>query len=458
MRTAPGILLLRSGKSLNAIDAVDGNQLWSFPRIDTSRGFVDSPRGKNVLEVPGMGIVLMNRVELPGFTEGRLAALNLTSGEKLWDQPQLDDLVTAIPLRESHEVILISRRLQRKVLAEEVVVKAGVAAVEPFIALIPTPYPVRFEIERLEAVTGTVRWTAEYPHTVVTGVQSPQVAGQHVFVTAGDKLLGSMEVSSGKCNWDSDPKMPHTFGPPPILAGIDDLLIYGGKELQAIDENTGKVIWETRSLGRITGISVRDGVVFAIGHKGIASLDPKHGTENWRVITSGYTTNLLWDQSSGRLVYADEKGIHSVEGATGKPAMAGPFKDDFHAHEIHWGSPETVVLIGLEEVRVYSLKSGKKVFAEGQLAALFRAYPFPAHWPQPEDGQDLVGDVFDGPSAAAWQASREGTLLAPEVISRFAEYPAKADGLKDAYETQTTKGYVRSGRWMKQQIAKWSST
>jgi len=87
VRTSTGILLVRWGKTLTAVDGVDGRQLWELTNIEPStfydRDTAESARGKNLLEVPALGIVLLNRVKLAADAEGKLIALNLDTGQRL---------------------------------------------------------------------------------------------------------------------------------------------------------------------------------------------------------------------------------------------------------------------------------------------------------------------------------------------------------------------------------------
>src|SRR5271154_1928937 len=103
LRTSLGILLVRSGKALIALDGVDGKQLWSFPEIEINGWLGTSrlaARGNNLIEIPGYSILLINRAKLNGSKDetGELLAVDLWTGEVLWKQPALEDLATLVPL------------------------------------------------------------------------------------------------------------------------------------------------------------------------------------------------------------------------------------------------------------------------------------------------------------------------------------------------------------------------
>lgn len=195
VRTSPGILLVKAGKSITALDGANGQQLWQLPEVrgsghlnsDTAD---ESPRGKNMIEVPGMGVLLLNRVMLPGDSSGRLIALNLMTGERLWDQPEADGLLTAIALYGTREAILVSRRLQRKAYAKRITVMAAAATVvgpgwlgaQTMALVLPPPYPFHFVFQRVDPVSGKARWNEEYPHTFSSGAQNLSVLGDQLFI------------------------------------------------------------------------------------------------------------------------------------------------------------------------------------------------------------------------------------------------------------------------------------
>ncbi len=78
VRTSPGILLVKSGKSLTALDGKDGKVLWELSDVRVGvapfAGIQGAERGTNVLEVPGMGVLLLNDAELPSGSDRRLIA------------------------------------------------------------------------------------------------------------------------------------------------------------------------------------------------------------------------------------------------------------------------------------------------------------------------------------------------------------------------------------------------
>jgi outer membrane protein assembly factor BamB len=455
VRTAPGILVVKAGKSITALDGANGQQLWELPEVKWS-GFISSdtadefPRGKNMIEVPGMGVLLLNRVMLPGDSEGHLIALNLMTGERLWDQPEADDLLTAIPLYGTREIVLVSRRLQRKAYAKRVTVLAVAAAATAVVSglvgaqamalVLPSPYPFRFVFQRVDPVSGKVRWNAEYPHTFSHGAQTLRVIGDKLFVSFDSEALGAVNLGSGNRSWEDGAKVPDNDNLPLPREQRSDRLIYSWKNVEAIDPATKQLSWEISKLGKITGISECGELVVAIGHKSVAAVDAKTGAERWRKKAYSHTTNILWDKESDAILYADEKGLHSVERTTGKSLLDARLDGKFSPYYIRLASPEAVVTVATGQVGAYNFKTGKKLFTTGKFSSFFRSYAFQDHWPVPEDGQDLIPRTLKTPGTGEWNSSHEGTLLSANALKRLEGYATETEGLLDAYETESDTG------------------
>ncbi|HKM91839.1 MAG TPA: PQQ-binding-like beta-propeller repeat protein [Candidatus Acidoferrales bacterium] len=456
VRTSPGILLVRVGRSLTALDGVDGRQLWALPDVGSSE-VTDSDvsllsaRGKNLLEVPGLGVLLLNRVKLPGDADGRLIALNLMTGERLWDHPQLDNLVTAVLLDGTRHVVLVSARLQKKILAGEVAASAALSAAVRFpIAL--APYPYRFEFQRLDPVTGKVLWNSEYPRTFTPGAINLAVIADDLFLEVGNSILGSIDLVDGNRLWEEGPKLAAPFDPPLPLLSANGWLIYGFKNVQAVDATTKQVHWEIKGLGKITGISALDGVVVAIGNENIAAVDARTGNPLWRRKTHGHTTNLLWDKHSDTMIYVDGKGLHSVERKTGKSLLDASLHSVSNPLLIRRASREVVVTIAPHVVCAYDIKTGKKLFDAGKFAGFFSSFAFPDFVPMPAEGQGLYSTTLAPSGRADWSGVAEGSLFSDEGRKRLEGYRAATEDFADAFETESESG-MRKIWWVDAQTS-----
>jgi outer membrane protein assembly factor BamB len=385
--------------------------------------------------VPGMGVLLLNHAKLDGDKDGRLMALNLTTGKRLWDQHEIDEMMTAVPLYESGDVVVVSRREQRKVLAAEKV--AMMATTLPFSAYFPVPYPFRFEVARIELSTGRTKWSTEYERTFTSGTAGVQRVGDEFLIYFGNRVMTAVNLEDGKLAWEDGKKR---FGNGEAVLPVEKVngkLIYSSEYVRAVEPATQDEAWTMEELGKVTGIVHKDGFVVALGEHNIAEADAATGKEVWRNRTHGQTSNLLWDRTSDALIYVDEKGLHRVEAATGKTLMDVPLRVESWPSHIRMASPDVVVTIAVKEVCAYDMKTGKKLFSEGQLKAFFSADSALNNWPMPEDGEEFDAASRIPTELDEWEALRKVSLLAPEMITELeARSRASAEYL-EAFETET---------------------
>jgi hypothetical protein len=466
VRTSPGILLVKSGRSLTALDGKDGRPLWELAdvRLD-STSVADMPgaeeRGLNVMEVPWMGVLLLNGARLPSTAERRLIALNLMTGERLWDAPPLDEMMTVIPFYGSGQIVVVSRRVQKKILVAEAA--AAVTSEVPFLfAAGVFPYPYRFELERLDLATGRVQWSMEYPHTFTPGTTSVRAFGDHFFVYFGNRFLGCVDLANGNVAWEDGAKHLWSGSLPLPLEMANGRLIYVSKEVQAIDPETEKAAWTIEDLGKITGIFVHDGLAVAIGEKRMAAVETASGAERWSKKTHGHTTNLVWEGSSDTLLYMDWRGLHRAERTTGKSLLDAKLQTDTPPYYLRKAGPKAVVAIGYHETDGYDTENGKLLFAEAKLSALFRSDACLDDWPLPADGQELVRMVPAPFGDAEWENVHRLTRLSAAALQNLIASATDLDGVLDVYQTEPEKGAAKiwwvDGKTNKQMIIRPTAT
>jgi hypothetical protein len=328
--------------------------------------------------------------------------------------------------------------MQKKIYVAEAA--AAAAAQVPMMMAAILPYPYRFEITSLDLTTGKVQWSAEYEHTFTPGTTRVRAVGDHLFLYYGNRMLGCFDLATGKQLWEDGAKHIGSGSLPLPLEMAKGRLIYASADVEAMDPETQAVGWRIEKLGKITGILVHDGVAVAIGEKMMAAVDSATGTERWRRKTHGHTTNLIWDRESDGLLYADWKGLHSVERITGKTLRDLPLKAENPPYHLRWASPECVLAIGYHETEGVSLKTGQRLLTEGKLTALFRAEAFLDNWPLPEDGQELERMVPEPTGEAEWERIRKGTLLAKEWLKNMEESLSEGDVARDVYQTESADG------------------
>jgi hypothetical protein len=450
VRTPSGVLLVKSGRSLTSVDALEGRQLWTLPEVESTfsthavGGYY--LRGKNMLEVPGLGILLLNRVRLPGDTTGRLIALNLMTGERLWDKPEIDDLATLIPIFGRGQVVLASRKLQKKAILLAASVPWGYG-------LDFDPYPFHFKFNCIDLFTGKTMWATEYPLLLNPGFHNLQVFGDQLFLQSfqPDKIVvGRIDSSNGNILWNDVQQLftsaviptPSSASPisPVPLEWLNDRLIYAEKNVYSVDPASQHVTWQIEKLGRITGLVARDNFLVALGGKKVAAADPNTGIGAWDQETHSDTTNLLWEKESDSLIYGDRDGIHILDRATGKTLKDIAFDSHQQHVSLRLGSPEVVIAIAESEVSGFNLRTGKRVLAHGKLKAFYSPYSFLDQWPLPDAGQEIFSPDFRRSLVDNWEAIREKSLLPAAALARLRAYSSVVEGSGDAYETEAADG------------------
>lgn len=443
VRTSIGTLVVKSGNGLTALNARDGRQLWAWPDVKGSgpaHGVEDLAyyRGKNLREVPEMGILLLNRMKLPNDSDGQLMGIKLETGERLWNQPQIDDLKAVLALPSGPDVILVSTHLDRKMLARNVILTAGQAP-------LPLYYPYHLQFRRLNPLTGETRWTIEYPRTFYTSVQAVFIIGDHLFLNHSNIVLTCFAVATGKQLWEEETKGIGNFPPLPVqkVEKAEGPVIYAQKTVRAVDPGTNKINWEVKNLGRVTGIAVCDGIVVAIGNDNVAAVDAKSGNERWRIKTHGHATNILWDKPTDTIIYVDGKGLHTVERTTGKALvntkLDAPGHNVYHPVSIRLAGSEVAVLIAKGQSFAYNFKTGKHLLTGGRLVGFYPAHFLPEE-PDPENGLDLPPADQSESGKNHRDGMREGSLISASAQETLAESHSAVASRLDAYETQSEEG------------------
>lgn len=447
VRTSAGVIVAGTGKGLVAIDEVEGNQLWMLPvmhRTGKWQGTANAAalRGQDIVEVPGMGVLLLNHAKLQGDTDGRLIALNLMTGKRLWDQHEVDELMTAVPLYDTGDAVLVSRRRQKKIyVAEEAALAVSGL---PGAAYYPVFYPFRFELTRIDLSSGKAKWNTEYERTFTSGSSSVHRFGGQLFIYFGNRVMTAINLEDGKFLWEDGKKHFGNAAMPLPVAKVNGRLIYSTDLFHAVDPATQHEEWRMEELGKVTGIVHRDAFVVALGDRNIAEADAATGKELWRNQTHGHTSNLLWDRTSDALIYLDGKGLHRIDAATGKTLMDTRVDVESWPSHIHLASPDVVVTFAVKELCAYDVRAGKKLFSEGRLKAFFSPDSALNNWPMPEDGE-RIDEINRIPAEdGEWAGLKRTTLLPPEVVRSLEARAQSKAGFLEAFVTEV-EGFKPDG-------------
>jgi outer membrane protein assembly factor BamB len=303
-RTSGGILIVRTAKTLTAVDR-DGKQLWTIPDIDIGKGpEADVVAGyiqQHVYEVPGIPILLLDRAKLSNDDSEHLLGVNLATGTVAWQLPALNDPLQVFPLYKSNRVLLVAN-------------KARVLN-QPLLIL-------------LDPLTGHEDWSTEATHFLFPGlVQLSEWNGQDYLYTDFQLVpsaLARIDLSNGKGLWEFREKnyqQPPRDGtllvslPAPVFAG--GLVVYAAKNLFGLDPATGKTIWTAGNLGKIKGMQVIDGLVVGAGDKGAFAVDGSSGAVKWKLPIDGRATDSFYSKEKNALVYCDNSDLVMVDASTG---------------------------------------------------------------------------------------------------------------------------------------------
>jgi len=444
VRTSPGVLIVRSGKTLTALDGLDGRQLWTFPDVELSGSAADaSVRFTNVVEVPGAGVLLLDRARMPGDSGKRLIAVNLISGERLWDIDQGDPLYTAVPINSTPDAVLVSTRLQKKILAAQVAAEVAIIHFIPYAPLAPALDFYRYELKRIDLRTGKVVWSSEYPQIFAPTTSSMAVFGGTFIIYLGDALLGSVNLADGKRLWQQGSKIRLALRPVLAMLWVNDHLVFGTDKVQSVNPETNAVIWEIGQLGKLSGLVESGGVVAAIGNSHLAAVDSATGKELWRHETHGNTTNLLYDKTADSLLYIDSHGLHAVARKTGAPLFDAPVHEEGHPILISLAGPDQLAAISTKQVSGYNTRTGKKLFDAGEPVNFYSSTAIPASPVLPFAGQEFSPWTKTAPDAAPAESTTPGGFLTSEWRARLSGFRGDPQGATDVYETASETGFQK---------------
>ncbi len=218
--------------------------------------------------------------------DGRMMALNATSGEKAWSEQDEGRLISGGP---------------------------GVGDGKVYVGTSEA------EIVARDAESGKKLWVAEVSSEVLA---PPRAVGGVVIVRTGDGNVYALNSETGERKWVYDRTIPtltlRGTAPPAV---VNDLVIAGFDtgRVVALDLETGKQVWETQlaqptgrsDLERLVDIDgepiVKDDTVYIGSFQGrVAAISLDDGTLEWSRDMSTYDNVAVDDQ---RIYITDERGV-----------------------------------------------------------------------------------------------------------------------------------------------------
>lgn len=330
-------LYLADLQQARAMDATNGNTLWTFPQNpeESSQGlFYATPAVSDAGQV-----FFASQLTTGGFLNRReniVWALDAETGGEIW----------------------------RFGGASGMYVEGGAVGDDLFI--IGNGDGNVYAIDR---ESGSLQWTFETDHRVWA---TPLIVSDTVYVGSMDRNLYALDLSSGDLKWSFE--RDGAFGATPALS--DGTLYIGAFDdnVYAIDAETGQERWRFEGDDWFWGSpAVHDGTVFVVDVKGrVYALDAESGEERWHqflvtdnnqpvpvragLTLSGDGTKLFISAQSGAL-YALEASDGFVNWS--KPAEGRGLSEPVVSESLVY---QTLVL-GTSRVRALQTEEGREAWA-----------------------------------------------------------------------------------------------
>lgn len=437
VRTSAGVLLVRAGKSLSAIDGVEGRQLWSIPSVEIAGGDV---RGKNLLEIPGSPIVLVNRAVLPGQESGHLLAIDVWSGAIQWQQSEIDDLLQIIPFYDSGRVLLITTKTDKPLKVLTLVQQAASTY------YVGGPYPFRPQMTLLDPRTGHAEWKAEYPRVFLPRfLDFREWNGQvylHECLDIGGFVLGRVDMKDGERLWEFTKDELVSYGVPPPLQFADERVIFAAKDVIAFRADSKDSVWSVRHLGKIHEIVVHQKLILGTGARGAFAIESRNGALRWNVKSAGEATNPVVYEPENALVFFDKAHLFVLDVETGRVLRRTEHRFGSQPRFIRSMGGRFVVAVGDDNAVLYDIATGEYLTALARPTAEFPSVNFAVKQYSPEFGApnapvDLRRQLRDGwgKISAAWEQNAANQVGIVRLKSFMAADSTTVYGKKSASDS-----------------------
>jgi outer membrane protein assembly factor BamB len=387
IRTSAGILLVRSGQTLTAIDGTDGKVLWELPYVAQPKIESVVP-GVDIVEVPDLSIVLLNRTKLSSRDQPHLVGVDLWTGKILWQQPELDSLLQLVPMQDSGRVLLLGYKdpdaRKSAIAAAGLAPYAGLAAE----VILQVTIPVRIEMTLLDPRTGHAEWASEYPRSLMPRHIEVRENGSQLYLFEYDEhhfsVLARIDPSNGQTLWEyrvaadfgtvasaalefvgNDFRLSIVRKVPPSVQFVGDQAIFairgrsGGEDLTDLDLSTQKPVWTISDVGKIRVLVADQDLILGAGGIGAFGIAAKSGVVRWNIKTHGAATNFLFDKDENALILCDDKKFMELDAATGKILREAPHQAGSEPRFIRRAGPELIVVAGKNDATVVNTATGE---------------------------------------------------------------------------------------------------
>ncbi|MEM6940762.1 MAG: PQQ-binding-like beta-propeller repeat protein [Pseudomonadota bacterium] len=187
----------------------------------------------------------------------------------------------------------------------------------------------------LDVETGGVRWSQDLE---ASGSGTPTVAGDLVYVTAGDDTGWALNKADGRVAWQTtgvDSEANVLRAPAPVVSGSLAIFAFGSGEIQAVFRRGGLARWDSSVLGKrpgralsaisdVTSPPVAAGDTLYVGNQSgrLAALDIGGGAPNW-IAPSGAVTPV-WPAGDSIFFVSDLNVLMRLNASDGSRIWGTP--------------------------------------------------------------------------------------------------------------------------------------
>jgi outer membrane protein assembly factor BamB len=256
-----------------------------------------------------------------GSADGRLYAVEISSGKTRWAYDAKEDLST------------------RPAVANGTVIVAS----------------LRDTVFAVDAASGAWRWhhrREAKDGLTIMGAASVQVSGGTAYAAAADGTVSALDVGTGAVRWERQ-VAPRGTHPDVDALALDGQRLYAAAysgAVLALDGRTGKTLWSAKAEGA-TQVALAGGLVVAVTGTSVLGLSPADGSALWTTPLDGSPGGAPALAGKWLLVPAGAGGLRWLEAATGRPLRT------FEPGTGVLGSP------GVAAGRIYVLTNGGDLFA-----------------------------------------------------------------------------------------------
>src|SRR5579884_112536 len=354
LRTSNEFLIVRSGNSLSALEPSEGGVIWSIPDLEYEGS---DTQGQNLLEVPDRSILLVNRVKLAKQPGLFLMGVDIQTGKILWQRTALDDFIEVRPTEANGSVLLITRKTDK-------LRKSARIAFHAMNYYVAGPYAFWPVFTKFDPATGQIDWSTQFPSTMtpmaVDFVFQDSVLCLNEYSELDHFRVACIDTQDGHQIWSRTTNTSSSYWvPPPII--YKGIVLQPSNCITAFDLKTGRLLWRSRSLGKVYDLVLEQGVALTAGEHGTAAFDPHTGQERWKLRTEGRVLNVAYWPEQAAIAFMDKRDLIVVRIEDGTVLRRTAHRFGANPRVILPVGEHFVVVLGEMNSVQYDLRTGEYV-------------------------------------------------------------------------------------------------